>query len=123
MNDVKTPMSNSYKAIFIFSIFMIFFVIIMGAASGSKGGGFGVFVWGYTAYLMYKRNNKNLISLYKTLIWIQVILLSATAAIFIFGESEIFPTVELGGFFVLAAIAMGVSYGLYKFFQRQNEIN
>lgn len=116
-------MSNSYKAIFIFSIFMIFFVIIMGAASGSKGGGFGVFVWGYTAYLMYKRNNKNLISLYKTLIWIQVILLSATAAIFIFGESEIFPTVELGGFFVLAAIAMGVSYGLYKFFQRQNEIN
>lgn len=123
MNDVKTPMSNSYKAIFIFSIFMIFFVIIMGAASGSKGGGFGVFVWGYTAYLMYKRNNKNLISLYKTLIWIQGILLSATAAIFIFGESELFPTVEFGGFFVLAAIAMGVSYGLYKFFQRQHEIN
>ena len=123
MNDVKIPMSNSYKAIFIFSIFMIFFVIIMGAASGSKGGGFGVFVWGYTAYLMYKRNNKNLISLYKTLIWIQGILLSATAAIFIFGESEIFPMVELGGFFVLAAIAMGVSYGLYKFFQRQHEVN
>jgi hypothetical protein len=123
MNDVKTPMSNSYKAIFIFSIFMIFFVIIMGAASGSKGGGFGVFVWGYTAWLMYKRNNKDLISFYKTLLWIEGILFSASAAIFTFSESEIISMVELGGFFVLAAIAMGVSYGLYKFFKKQHEIN
>jgi hypothetical protein len=123
MNDVKIPMSNSYKAVFIFSIFMIFFVIIMGGASGSKGGGFGVFVWGYTAWLMYKRNNKDLISLYKFLLWIEGIGFSISAAIFTFSESEIISTVELGGFFVIAAITMGMSYGLYKFFQRQHELN
>ena len=123
MNDVKIPMSNSYKAVFIFSIFMIFFVTIIGAASGSKGGGFGIFVWGYTAWLMYKRNNKDLISFYKTLLWIECILFSATAAIFNFSESEIISTAELVGFFILAAIATGVSYGLYKFFQKQHEIN
>ncbi len=95
----------------------------MGAASGSKGGGFGVFVWGYTAWLMYKRNNKDLISLYKFLLWIEGIGCSIAAAIFTFSESEIISTVELGGFFVIAAITMGMSYGLYKFFQRQNELN
>jgi hypothetical protein len=124
MNDVKIPMSNSYKAVFIFSIFMIFFVTIMGAASGSKGGsGFGVFVWGYTAWLMYKRNNKDLIYLYKFLLWIEGIGCSIVAAIFTFSESEIISTVEIVGLFVTAAITMGMSYGLYKFFQRQHELS
>ena len=123
MNGVKAPMSNSYKAVFVFSIFMIFFVIIMGAVGGQKGNGLGVFVWGYTAVMMYKRNNKNLAAFHRSILWIEGILFSAIAAIIISSESEPMTYIEIATFIGIALIAMGMSYGLFKFFQIQCDID
>ena len=43
-------MPKSYKLIFIASIFMVFFVLLAGAATKSKSSGFGMLIWGYTAW-------------------------------------------------------------------------
>jgi len=73
MDSVKTPMSTSYKAVFVLALLMIFVVIIGGAMSGSKSVGFGVWYWGYTAWKMYKRDNESLVSLQKVMLWFEAI--------------------------------------------------
>jgi hypothetical protein len=69
MTPANTPMSGSYKTVFVLSILMIFVVIIGGIVSGSKVVGFGIWYWGYTAWKMYKRDNHSLVSLQKIMLW------------------------------------------------------
>ena len=52
-------MTNSYKAIFIFAIFMSFVSLFLGAK------GIGTLFWGYVAWLMYKKNIVALITIFK----------------------------------------------------------
>lgn len=118
MTVTKTKMSASYKAIFILSIFMVFFVLIAGAATKSKSSGFGMWIWGYTAWLMYKRRNADLVSFYKLLLWFDVIAAGVAVAVLSFSSSEVtklvgYSTIEA---LILFVFVISLTYGLYKFF-------
>ena len=49
---------------------MAIFIFLAGIESGTKTTSFGVLVWIYIAWLMYKRDNTGLISLLKNLLWL-----------------------------------------------------
>ena len=76
MSSLKSPMSTSYKAVFVISILMIFAVIMGGALSGSKSLGWGIWYWGYTAWKMYKRDNESLVVIHKVVLWFEAIAFS-----------------------------------------------
>ncbi len=109
-------MSGSYKGVFIFTIVMTIFVFLMSAISGSKGQ-IGTLIWGYTAWLMYKRKNSQLVSLYKALLWF-----AGFAAILMFflftsyGETLGYSGT---GLFILFLLVFIIDYSLLKFFQRE----
>ncbi|MBT8573371.1 hypothetical protein G6699_07270 [Polynucleobacter paneuropaeus] len=118
MTNPKQKMSASYKAIFILSIFMVFFVLIAGAANNSKSSGFGMWIWGYTAWLMYKRRNTDLVSFYKLLLWFDVIAAGVAVAVLSFSDSEVTKIVGYSAIeaLVLFVFVISITYGLYKYF-------
>lgn len=118
MTNPKQKMSASYKAIFILSIFMVFFVLIAGAATNSKSSGFGMWIWGYTAWLMYKRRNTDLVSFYKLLLWFDVIAAGVAVAVLSFSDSEVTKIVGYSAIevLVLFVFVISITYGLYKYF-------
>ncbi|MBU3588520.1 hypothetical protein [Polynucleobacter sp. 80A-SIGWE] len=111
MSNLKQPMSGSYKAVFAFAIFMMF-VLLLG---GSKGGA-GVLLWGYTAWLMYKRNNQSLVSLYKVLLWFEVIVGGIGLVVLAFNEDD---GATIFAYAALILLAIAISFGLLKFFESQ----
>lgn len=118
MTVAKPKMSASYKAIFILSIFMVFFVLLAGAMTNSKSSGFGMWIWGYTAWLMYKRRNADLVSFYKLLLWFDVIAAGVAVAVLTFSDSDVSKYV---GYTAIEAVLLFVfvislTYGLYKYF-------
>jgi hypothetical protein len=122
LSDKKQPMNGNYKGVFIFTIVMTVFVFFMGAASGSKSQ-IGTLIWGYTAWLMYKRNNAQLVSVYKGLLWF--VSFAALLMIFLFvsyGETLGYSGT---GLFFLFLMVFVIDYALLKFFQRevQNELH
>jgi hypothetical protein len=118
MTNLQPKMSASYRAIFILSIFMVFFVLIAGAATNSKSSGFGVWIWGYTAWLMYKRRNAELVSFYKLLLWFDVIAACVAVGVLSFSDSEVTTVVGYSAIqaLVLFVIVISLTYGLYKYF-------
>jgi hypothetical protein len=114
-------MSTSYKAVFVLSILMILVVIIVGAMSGSKSVGFGIWYWGYTAWKMYKRDNDSLVSLQKAMLWFEAIAFSIGLAVLLFSDSDVrrYVDITLLGLIILATLSIGVTYLLYKFFKEQ----
>ena len=88
MANLNPKMSASYRAIFILSIFMVFFVLIAGAATKSNGAGLGVLLWGYQAWLMYKRDNTALVSLTKAILWVQAIAFCIVFSVLLFSKSD-----------------------------------
>lgn len=119
MSSIKEPMTGSYKGVFIFTIVMTIFVFFMSAASGSKGQ-IGALIWGYTAWLMYKRKNSQLVGLYKFLLWFAGF--AAILMIFLFasyGETLGYSGV---GLFFLFLLVFVIDYSLLKFFQKQVQI-
>lgn len=124
MTNSKPKMSASYKAVFILSIFMVFFVLIAGAVTKSKSSGFGMWIWGYTAWLMYKRRNADLVSFYKGLLWFDVIAAGIALYVLTFGEGDVgryvgYTAVEAA---LLCAFVISLSYGLYIFFRNQTKL-
>uniref|UniRef100_UPI0040483A03 hypothetical protein n=1 Tax=Mariniflexile sp. TaxID=1979402 RepID=UPI0040483A03 len=124
MTNPKQKMSASYKAIFILSIFMVFFVLIAGALTKSKSSGFGMWIWGYTAWLMYKRRNADLVSFYKGLLWFDVIAAGIALSVLTFSEGDVgryvgYTAVEAA---LLFALVILFSYGLYIFFRNQTKL-
>jgi len=107
-------MSTSYKAIFILSIFMVFFVLLAGAATNSKTSGFGMWIWGYTAWLMYKRRNSDLVSFYKLLLWFDAIAVSVVIAVLVFSDKDF--GFSYGEALVLLSVVILITYGLYRYF-------
>jgi branched-subunit amino acid transport protein AzlD len=118
MTLTKPKMSASYKAIFILSIFMVFFVMLAGAATNSKTSGFGMWIWGYTAWLMYKRRNADLVSFYKFLLWFDVIAAGVALAVLTFSDSDVSKYVGYTAIeaIILFAIVISLTFGLYKYF-------
>lgn len=118
MTNLKQKMSASYRAIFVLSIFMVFFVLIAGAATKSKSSGFGMWIWGYTAWLMYKRRISDLVSFYKVILWFDVIAVVIAIAVLNFSNSDVgryvgYTAVEAA---LLFALVISLSYGLYRYF-------
>ena len=118
MENIKPKMTASYRAIFIFSIFMIFFVLIAGAATNSKSSGFGIWIWGYTAWLMFKRRNADLASFYKVILWFDVIAAGVAVSVLAFSDNDVSRYVgySVGEAFVLFAVVISITYGLFNYF-------
>ena len=121
MTVLKTPMSTSYKAVFVFSILMMFLVFIGGSMNGSKSSGVGVWFWGYTAWKMYKRDNESLVSLQKIMLWFEAIAFSIALAVLLFSDSDVRRYVDVTPLelILMAALSMGVTFALYKYFVKQ----
>lgn len=119
MASTNPRMSNSYKAIFALSIMMIFVVILGGR--GAKSSGFGVWVWGYTVWLMYKRNNQGLVSLQKTLLWIDGIAIAIGGYFLVVSDADVESMVGVSatGILTLGAISTAITYGLLTYFKGQ----
>jgi hypothetical protein len=118
MTNPKPKMSASYKAIFIFSIFMVFFVLVAGAATNSKSSGFGMWIWGYTAWLMFKRRNGDLASFYKVLLWFDIIAAGVAVSVLAFSDKDVsgYLGYSVGEAFILFALVISITYGLFKYF-------
>ena len=118
MTNQVQKMSASYKAIFIFSIFMVFFVLIAGAATQSKSSGLGIWIWGYTAWLMYKRRNSDLASFYKVILWFDIIAAGVVISVIAFSDNDVSRYIEysLGEAFFLFTILISITYSLFKYF-------
>lgn len=117
-------MSASYRAVFILSIFMVFVVFFAGALTKSKSFGFGVWIWGYTAWLMYKRRNADLVSFYKGILWVDVIAACIALFALAFNASDMDKYVDYSAIEValLFAVVISLTYGLYRFFRKQNNL-
>lgn len=118
MTNPKPKMTASYRAIFILSIFMIFFVLIAGAATKSKSSGFGMWIWGYTAWLMYKRRVSDLVSFYKVILWFDVIAAGVALAVLAFSDSDVSRYVGYSAIeaTLLFGLVISLTYGLYRYF-------
>lgn len=120
MSQIKQKMSVSYMIIFIFSILMMFVLMVTGAATSSKSSS-AALIWGYTAWLMFKRRNSDLVQFYKALLWFYVVLFPISIGILIFGGSEVkrligYTEIEVFYFFI---VTMLLTYGLFFYFKKQ----
>jgi hypothetical protein len=118
MSNLIPKMSIAYKAIFIFSILMVFLVLVAGVASNSKTSGVGMWIWGYTAWLMYKRRISDLVSFYKTLLWFDIVLAAIAFVALAFSDSDVSSYVDYSivNVMLLFAVVISLTYGLYKYF-------
>lgn len=121
MSETKSKMSVSYRIIFIISIFMIVFVLLVGSLIKSPSTGYWVFFWGYTAWLMNKRNNHGLIIFYKVTLWFDVIVAVIAVSILLFSNDEVkqlvgISTIEAA---ILFTIVIFLNYALFVYFKRQ----
>lgn len=114
MSDYKPPMSGSYKAVFAFSIFMMFVALIGGSKSG-----IGILLWGYTAWLMYKRKNLTLVGVYKTLLWFEAILGGIGFVVLLVNIDD---GSTIFAYAALILLAIAISFGMLKYFSSQIEI-
>ena len=113
---VSKPMSGSYKAVFVFAIAMTVIVFFASAASNSKGQ-LGTLVWGYSAWLMSKQRNQQLVDVYKALIWLTSVLGGGGLLVIVFyGNST---DISITGYAIVIAAALVIDFMLLGFFRRQ----
>ena len=119
MTVTKTKMSASYKAIFILSIFMVFFILLAGVATNSKTSGLSMSIWGYTAWLMYLRRNAGLVSFYKLLLWFDAIVVSVVIAFLVFSDIDFGFSYGEGVVSLVSSVVISIHYGLYRYFSNR----
>lgn len=114
-------MSTSYMAIFIFSIAMCFVVAILGSVTHSKAS-LGVIVWGYTAWLMYKRNNDALVSVFRLLLWFEAIA-GVVGFIAMTNDSGMSGLIGFTKdiYLLIIAVNLVITYLLFEYFKGQKE--
>ena len=113
MNDVTPPMSLSYRVVFAFSIFMMLLALLGGSKSG-----IGILLWGYTAWLMFKRNNLQLVVTFKALLWFEVAVGGIGLVVLAFYSDDV---QSLTVYVALILLAIAISYGMLQFFTAQAE--
>jgi len=112
-------MTISYKLVFSLAIIMAFLSLLGGSRSG-----LGVIVWGYTAWLMYKKDNKMLVELYRTLIWITAGLgLIGFLAIIFFDGVDRTIGLSASGYIFIIIVMLAIDYFLYRYFKKCLAIN
>ncbi len=124
MTNIKAEMSAAYKAIFILSIVMAFAVLIAGAATKSNGAGVGVLLWGYQAWLMYKRDNTALVSLTKAVLGVQAIAFCIALPVILFLKFDPKAYIDITPQILILSAIFGISieYFLYRFFLTQSNL-
>jgi hypothetical protein len=125
MSKSNEEMSGLYKVVFAFAILMMLGVFFGGAMSNSKSSGLGVYYWGYTAWLMYKRNDIKNESLQKSFLYIIGSLFILGFFILLFGGDEIRRMVPIEPFsFLLIGVVFSLfPFLLYQFFKSVNSTN
>ncbi len=115
-------MSTSYKLVFIFAIFMIFFTLILGGATKSKSSGVGVLFWGYTAWLMFKHKSEELVHFYKAMFIFDVICAVVASSIFVIYGNDLSSSVgnDLSTLSIIFAITISLVYFLFRYFINQH---
>ena len=117
-------MSTSYRVIFFISILMAIFIFLAGIESGTKTSSFGVLVWSYIAWLMYKRDNTGLISLLKKLLWLDGAITAIGALWVVYSDEGIEELVGYSavGLLISGVTSMAIFYALLVYFQKQLNI-
>lgn len=120
----KQKMTPAYAVIFSLSIAMIFLVMAVGIANGSKAVGFSAWVWGYTAWQMHKRNNSALAAFWKIMVWAVVLsMVIGLIAFFRTGDGvERIVGDDFVYFCVKAIIVLVLSYALMRFFKTHRDL-
>jgi hypothetical protein len=118
MTNPKQKMSASYRAIFIFSIFMVFVVLVVGAITKSNMSGIGMIFWGLTAWLMNKRKNTELVIFYKLKLWFDAIALLFFTVIYFVTNDIINKTTGISSLIIGGILVIDISftYALYRYF-------
>ena len=115
-------MSASYKAVFVLSLVMIPISMFLSfALSGGKGGAsMAAIWWSFTAWYMYKRDNKSLVSQQWFLIWIQGVVGTLLFLLLILDE-DLRNSLDYTpiGIVLTLAVSIPLNYGLLVFFQKQ----
>ena len=122
MTISKIKMSASYRAVFIFSIFMVFVVLVVGTVTKSNMSGIGMLIWGLTAWLMNKRMNSELVIFYKIKLWFDAIALFFFTIIYFVTNDVIHRTTGISSLIIggLLAFDISVTYALYRYFLIQS---
>ena len=125
MADVKTKMQLPYKALFILSIFMVIFVATVGALTQSKMSGFGVYVWGYTAWLMHKRKISDLVLFYKCILWLNIIAIGCVLVFIASGDDYLKNYVGYSAIYLIAAflVLLLLDYAIYRYFSHLQQFS
>ena len=121
---MSPEMSTSYRVIFFISILMAIFIFLAGIESGTKTSSFGVLVWSYIAWLMYKRDNTGLISLLKKLLWLDGAITAIGALWVVYSDGRIEELVGYSavGLLISGVTSMAIFYALLVYFQKQLNI-
>ena len=121
---MSPEMSTSYRVIFFISILMAIFIFLAGIESGTKTSSFGVLVWSYIAWLMYKRDNTGLISLLKKLLWLDGAITAIGALWVVYSDEGIEELVGYSavGLLISGVTSMAIFYALLVYFQKQLNI-
>ena len=112
----KQKMTSSYKAVFVFSILMIFVGLV--SSTARHGYSAASVIWGIQTWYIYKQRNAELVGGYIALLWLGGIafaiislflLLDTNAAIYGFSYITL---IEI-------AVMMAIYYGMLQFFKQQ----
>ena len=103
---------------------MAIFIFLAGIESGTKTSSFGVLVWSYIAWLMYKRDNTGLISLLKKLLWLDGAITAIGALWVVYSDEGIEELVGYSavGLLISGVTSMAIFYALLVYFQKQLNI-
>lgn len=104
---------------------MVVFTFVAGAIEGPGRGAMGVFLWGYTAWLMHKRDNQALVTLQK--VWLSFTGIAGVALFLAFSDDwagfERSVGLSAGAFFIVFGLSMAVSFSLLQYFKQQLELS
>jgi len=122
MENTKPKMSGSYLAVFVFSILMFLLALLSSALTKYKANGFQIWFWGYAIWLMHKRRNASLVSLYKFLLYFDLFALVCTIGIIVFANDDASTVLGFSPITSVALIAIitAISYALLNYFKKQN---
>ena len=117
MADERTPMSGSYRAVLTFVIGMIVVSFVWAAATKSKSD-LAALLWGYTAWLMYKQRNRLLVTIYKMLIGLCVVVGGIGLLVLLVYKKPVYD-LTAGEYAGTMLVSLALFVALHSFFRRQ----
>lgn len=118
---VGKRMGAANIAVLVFAILMAFVTLLSSGYSGSPAASFAVIYWGYTAWLIIKRNNTAQVSWQKWMFGFQIFACLVVFLVLTFSDNDAQSLVGLGltGLVILLGVSLSITGFLYWFFKRQ----